>query len=242
MKRTVFCHLLVITLVLALSSVGCKGKRLSKGVTPIPPQKVVEVPAAPPPKPLDNTVRPTGTPPTQTTTPVQPVVQPVVQPAQPTPPTLPPADVAPPDGTPESTTLPVNDTGTPLPEGEWFEGHVMDQTAFAGQTVYFDFDRAAVKSAEGGKVEAVYGQMREKADCSLLIDGHCDERGTEEYNRSLGERRALSIREYLVRLGMSPERVYTRTWGEDRPAEAGHDEAAWSKNRRGEFILLVPKK
>jgi peptidoglycan-associated lipoprotein len=75
----------------------------------------------------------------------------------------------------------------------------------------------------------------------LQIEGHCDERGTEEYNRALGERRALAIREYLVNLGVAADRVYTLSWGEDKPADTGHDEAAWGKNRRGEFILLKPK-
>ena len=73
------------------------------------------------------------------------------------------------------------------------------------------------------------------------MDGHCDERGTEEYNRSLGERRALAVREHLIRLGIAPERVRTLSWGEDRPVDTGHNEEAWQKNRRAEFILLKPK-
>jgi peptidoglycan-associated lipoprotein len=75
----------------------------------------------------------------------------------------------------------------------------------------------------------------------LLIEGHCDERGTEEYNRSLGERRALALRDALGKLGVSGDRIRTLSFGEDKPADAGHNEAAWTKNRRGEFILLVPK-
>ena len=76
---------------------------------------------------------------------------------------------------------------------------------------------------------------------ALLVEGHCDERGTEEYNRSLGERRALALREYLINSGIASDRIITRSYGEDRPAVQGHDETAWSKNRRGEFILLKPK-
>jgi peptidoglycan-associated lipoprotein len=72
------------------------------------------------------------------------------------------------------------------------------------------------------------------------VEGHCDERGTEGYNLSLGERRALAVRTYLVNLGISADRVYTISFGEARPAVDGHTEAAWSKNRRGEFILLLP--
>ena len=75
----------------------------------------------------------------------------------------------------------------------------------------------------------------------LLIEGHCDERGTEEYNRSLGECRALALRELLVAAGISPDRVHTVSFGKDKPADTGHSESAWGKNRRGEFILVLPK-
>jgi len=75
----------------------------------------------------------------------------------------------------------------------------------------------------------------------LIIEGNCDERGTEKYNLSLGERRALAAREYLANLGVKPERLKTVTYGAARPADPGHDEAAWKKNRRDEFILVTPK-
>jgi peptidoglycan-associated lipoprotein len=75
---------------------------------------------------------------------------------------------------------------------------------------------------------------------ALRIEGHCDERGTEEYNRSLGDRRALSIREKLVQLGLDPEMLPTISFGEEKPVDPGHNEAAWSRNRRGELILLSP--
>jgi peptidoglycan-associated lipoprotein len=82
--------------------------------------------------------------------------------------------------------------------------------------------------------------MKANAQNALEVDGHCDERGTEEYNRSLGERRALALREELIRLGVNGELIDTVTYGKDRPAEAGHDEAAWKKNRRGEFLVETP--
>jgi len=128
---------------------------------------------------------------------------------------------------------------TPLEERE---GMLVDTNQFKAQTVYFDFDRSAVKPSETEKVEAVANALKEKPDNKLLIEGHCDERGTEEYNRALGERRALSVREYLTSLGIEPKRVFTLSWGEDRPADTNHTEEAWAKNRRGEFILLLPKK
>jgi peptidoglycan-associated lipoprotein len=74
---------------------------------------------------------------------------------------------------------------------------------------------------------------------AVLVEGNCDERGTEEYNRSLGERRALAVREELIRLGIPPTDVDTISYGKDRPAEQGHDEAAWKKNRRDDFIVLT---
>jgi peptidoglycan-associated lipoprotein len=121
------------------------------------------------------------------------------------------------------------------------QGMIPDRNHFKSETVLFDFDRAAVKASEKAKVETVAAYCKEHLAEKLQIEGHCDERGTEEYNRALGERRALALREYLVNLGIAADRVYTLSWGEDKPADQGHDEAAWAKNRRGEFILLKPK-
>ncbi len=78
-------------------------------------------------------------------------------------------------------------------------------------------------------------------NAKLLIEGHCDERGTEEYNRSLGERRALALREALAKDGVDAGRIRTISYGKDQPEDAGHDEAAWNKNRRGVFVLCHPK-
>jgi peptidoglycan-associated lipoprotein len=116
-----------------------------------------------------------------------------------------------------------------------------DRAALAGSTVHFDFDSSVVKASEKGNVEAVAAALKSDTAAKLLIEGHCDERGTEEYNRSLGERRALALRESLATLGTDPMRVKTISYGEDKPADPGHDEAAWRKNRRGEFVLLHPK-
>lgn len=116
-----------------------------------------------------------------------------------------------------------------------------DRAALAAQTVHFDFDSSVVKASEKPNVEAVAAALKSDSAAKLLIEGHCDERGTEEYNRSLGERRALALRESLATLGLDPMRVKTISYGEDKPADPGHDESAWRKNRRGEFILLHPK-
>jgi peptidoglycan-associated lipoprotein len=74
------------------------------------------------------------------------------------------------------------------------------------------------------------------------VEGNCDERGTEEYNRSLGERRALAGREQLIGLGIDSGRVDTLSYGEDKPLSDGHNESAWKQNRRDDFILLTPPK
>jgi peptidoglycan-associated lipoprotein len=129
---------------------------------------------------------------------------------------------------------------TALPSGAFGDGKVEDATTLSADTVYFDYDKSAVKSSELSKVSAVADYLKSHAQADLKVEGHCDERGTEEYNRALGERRALSIRERLVNLGVAGSRITTVSFGEEKPADSGHDEAAFAKNRRGEFILLLP--
>ena len=117
-----------------------------------------------------------------------------------------------------------------------------DRAALAADTVHFDFDSSVVKASEQGHVTAVAAYMKSaSANLALLIEGYCDERGTEEYNRALGERRALALREALVQDGVPADRVTTRSFGSDDPVDPGHNEAAWAKNRRGVFVVLHPK-
>jgi peptidoglycan-associated lipoprotein len=132
--------------------------------------------------------------------------------------------------------------GIPLPDRNKRENMNEDREFFKANTVYFEFDKAAVRKSEQEKVQAVANALKARPDVCVEVEGHCDERGTEEYNRALGEKRALSVREYIINLGISSERVFTISFGEDKPAVNGHTEAAWTKNRRGEFILLTPKK
>lgn len=144
--------------------------------------------------------------------------------------------------TPEIITLPTNTDGTIPPTGGWNrENFAENREFFKANTVYFDFDRSAVKASERVRVEEVAAYLKGKPGHMVEIEGHCDERGTEEYNRALGERRALAVREYLVNLGIQAERIHTISYGEDRPAEIGSNDSAWAKNRRGEFILLTPR-
>ena len=122
-----------------------------------------------------------------------------------------------------------------------FENMLMDRDALAAQTVYFEVDRSEIHPDDLGKVEAVAGILAQDAQNKVLIEGHCDERGPEENNRALGERRALSVRDALSGLGVSADRVRTMSFGEDRPADPDLNDAAYSRNRRGEFVLLKPK-
>jgi len=107
------------------------------------------------------------------------------------------------------------------------------------QPVYFDYDSARIRPSEMAKLEAVAAALRGNTK-RLVVEGHCDERGTAEYNRALGERRAQAARDELVRLGIDGSRITTASFGKDRPVELGHDEAAWAKNRRCEFVVVGP--
>jgi peptidoglycan-associated lipoprotein len=116
-----------------------------------------------------------------------------------------------------------------------------DHDVLKAYTIHFAYDSAAIKSSEQASLQSVASALSSDANAKLLIEGNCDERGTEEYNRSLGERRALAAREALAKLGVDPSRVRTISFGKDKPVDPGHDEAAWKANRRDDFVLLHPK-
>lgn len=105
------------------------------------------------------------------------------------------------------------------------------------ESVLFEYDSYQVKSSETAKMEQVAAYMRTNAKVKLVVEGHCDERGSAEYNMALGEHRALAVRAYLIGIGIDAARIQTRSYGEERPAASGHDEASWRQNRRGEFAL-----
>ena len=130
--------------------------------------------------------------------------------------------------------------GTPLPHPDSHQGWIENADIFKSDTVHFDFDKSEVKASEKPHVAAVADHLKANAKAAVRVEGNCDERGTEEYNRALGERRALAVRDELIRLGIDPQRVDTVSYGEDRPVDPGHDEAAWKLNRRADFILLTP--
>ncbi len=109
---------------------------------------------------------------------------------------------------------------------------------FSTDTVYFDFDKFNVKPQYTANITKVADYLKAHPADSLLVEGHTDDRGTEEYNLALGERRALSVRERLVSAGVSGDRITTISYGKEKPAVIGNTEEAHAKNRRGVFVLL----
>lgn len=106
----------------------------------------------------------------------------------------------------------------------------------AKRSVYFDFDKSNIKSEFNPLVEAHAGYMTGHASATIRIEGNCDDRGSREYNLALGQRRADSLRKAMVLLGVSDTRIETISWGEEKPRAMGHNEAAWSQNRRDDII------
>jgi peptidoglycan-associated lipoprotein len=101
--------------------------------------------------------------------------------------------------------------------------------------VYFDFDKSSLRPDATEQLNKNADDMKKHTEFIYQIAGHCDERGTQEYNLALGERRALAVRDYLISVGVPAARLVTISYGEEKPADPGHDEAAWAKNRRAEF-------
>jgi peptidoglycan-associated lipoprotein len=146
-----------------------------------------------------------------------------------------------PPGTPINPGEGVQPGGGPLAGAEMFENMNADRAALAANTIHFAFDSSVIRTSEKSNLAQVAQALSADPSARLLIEGNCDERGTEEYNRSLGERRALAAREALAKLGVDPMRIETRSFGKDKSVDPGHDESAWAKNRRDDFVLLHPK-
>ena len=105
------------------------------------------------------------------------------------------------------------------------------------QDVRFDFDRSDIKPDAREILAENAKWLRKRSTVKVQIEGHCDERGTVEYNLALGQRRATSVRKYLVALGVRPERLFTISYGEEQPVDPDHTEEAWGKNRRAHFKI-----
>ena len=108
--------------------------------------------------------------------------------------------------------------------------------------IYFAYDSDVLVASEMNKVRSIAQYMNENPQLALVIEGHCDQRGTEEYNRALGERRANAVRAALEANGVAADKMKTQSFGEDKPAVAGNDAASWRKNRRGVPVpMLLPR-
>lgn len=107
------------------------------------------------------------------------------------------------------------------------------------RTVYFGFDSSTLDGEAKSTMQANAEFLTANASVDIQVEGHCDERGGRQYNLALGERRAKAVRDHLVALGVAAKRVSVVSYGNERPAAEGHDESAWSKNRRGNFVITA---
>ena len=116
-------------------------------------------------------------------------------------------------------------------------GSQEDLVLNVGDRVFFDFDKHDLTAEAQATLQRQAAWLNGNPQTTIVVEGHCDERGTREYNLGLGERRASAIREYLVNLGVSPARVDVISYGKERPVALGHAETAWSQNRRGVTVV-----
>jgi len=105
------------------------------------------------------------------------------------------------------------------------------------QNIYFDYDKSNIRTDAREILKTDADIFLKNANAKIVVEGHCDERGTAEYNMALGERRAQETKKYLVNLGVDAARMETISYGKERPADPGHDEKAWAQNRRAQFVL-----
>jgi len=107
--------------------------------------------------------------------------------------------------------------------------------------IYFAYNQNMIGHTERRKLELLGQYLLENNRYQLVIEGHCDNRGSDTYNRALGESRAIIVRDYLVALGVNNSRMHTLSYGEDKPADTGTSERAYANNRRAEFVVLSPQ-
>lgn len=146
---------------------------------------------------------------------------------------------------PKAVTTPPNESGSTGSSGSESGGNNNQAGGETGgdrsgslslQDIYFDYDRAVIRDEARNALNGNAKQLMDSNGARVVLEGHCDERGTVEYNLALGERRANAARDYLVRYGIEGMRLSTVSFGEERPFDPGHEESAWSKNRRVHFV------
>lgn len=137
------------------------------------------------------------------------------------------------------TTAATPDKPVETPKAQTVDAMEMARKAAAGvlKTINFDFDRSEIREADKAKLQAIAGFMKNYPQVKLNLEGHCDERGTVEYNIALGDRRAHAALRYLAGLGVGEARMNPVSYGKERPAVTGSNEQSWFENRRCEFKL-----
>lgn len=139
-----------------------------------------------------------------------------------------------------SAGMTISGTGDDTESGV-FQGHPLDdpQGELAARTIYFEFDSSEVMETERAAIEAHARYLSDHSGAQLTLEGHADERGSREYNIALGEQRAKVVRRLMTLLGAASQQIRTISYGEERPASAGHDESAWRLSRRVEVVYRV---
>lgn len=140
--------------------------------------------------------------------------------------------------TAEQAPVEAADSGAMTAEQELAEALSKARMTISDAKVYFDFDKFDIKPEYRDQLKGSAAVMKKFPQLRVLVEGHCDARGTEEYNLALGERRARTVKEYLMVLGVSAGQIEVVSFGEERPAVEGTGEAVWSKNRRAEFKII----
>jgi len=139
---------------------------------------------------------------------------------------------------PEPKAEPAKQVEAPAEPPKMQQAAKASEAALNFETIYFDYDKSDLrKDAREVLSKNAEILLKSKSDAKIQVEGHCDERGSAEYNLALGERRAKSSLQYLITLGVKADRLSVISYGKEKPAVQGSDEAAWAKNRRAEFVV-----
>lgn len=145
--------------------------------------------------------------------------------------------VAEPESAPEEVYVP--EPEAPMEMAEEVSNEVLEgRTNAPMMPIYFDFDQSSIRDDQVQRLEMNAAYLKGNYSVSIRIEGNCDERGTNEYNMALGERRALSAKKYLMNLGVSSSQLDTISFGEEKPLNFGQNSLAWSQNRRDDFVIM----
>lgn len=148
------------------------------------------------------------------------------------------------EATPVPTTVP-NDRSFPTDTPKEITDQTLSETLMAInkngylKDVFYEFDKADIREDQRNHLSGNSDWLRKYGTVRIRIEGHCDERGTAQYNLALGDKRANAAKDYLVSLGVDGSRIETVSFGKERPFDTGHDESAWSKNRRAHFVVTA---